>query len=64
MQEQPEFLIPNFEKHKVLWAQDFARATSQLNRKHAKRMSDFAQDVIAATKDQATNIVAFSSPPG
>ncbi|KAE8781058.1 hypothetical protein D1007_45719 [Hordeum vulgare] len=61
-EELPAFLLQIIERHKAKWAQDISKATSRLSKLHAKRMEEFAQDVLAATKDNAPDPTNYSSP--
>ncbi|KAE8800190.1 hypothetical protein D1007_24340 [Hordeum vulgare] len=61
-EELPAFLLQIIERHKSKWAQDISKATSRLSKLHAKRMEEFAQDVLAATKDNAPDPTNSSSP--
>ncbi|KAE8785125.1 hypothetical protein D1007_41199 [Hordeum vulgare] len=61
-EELPTFLLQIIERHKAKWAQDISKATSRLSKLHAKRMEEFAQDVLAATKDNAPDPTNYSSP--
>ena len=63
MQELPTFILPILQTHKAKWAEDISKATSRLNKLHAKRMNEFAQDVIAATKNHTPLTPTYSSPP-
>ncbi|KAE8790941.1 hypothetical protein D1007_34755 [Hordeum vulgare] len=62
LEELPAFLLPIIERHKAKWAQDISKATSRLTKLHAKRMDEFAQDVLATTKDYAPDPTNYSSP--
>ncbi|KAE8773397.1 hypothetical protein D1007_54406 [Hordeum vulgare] len=61
-EELPAFLLQIIERHKAKWAQDISKATSRLSKLHAKHMEEFAQDVLAATKDNAPDPTNYSSP--
>ncbi|KAI5022450.1 hypothetical protein ZWY2020_059180 [Hordeum vulgare] len=61
-QELPAFILPIIERHKAKWAQDISKATSRLTKLHAKRMNEFAQDFLAATKDYDPDPTNYSSP--
>ncbi|KAE8812219.1 ulp1 protease c-terminal catalytic domain containing expressed [Hordeum vulgare] len=61
-EELPAFLLPILERHKAKWAHDISKATLRLTKLHAKRMAEFAQDVLAATKDYAPDPTNYSSP--
>jgi hypothetical protein len=63
VQELPAFILPILQRHNAKWAQDISKATSRLNKLHAKRMKEFAQDVIAATKNHTPIPPTYSSPP-
>jgi hypothetical protein len=62
-QELLEFVIPILEKHKQLWAKDIEYTISMLMTKHGTRMSEFARDVMTASKDHTTPSPSFASPP-
>lgn len=62
VEEFPAFLRQIIERQKEKWAQDISKATSRLSKLHAKRMDEFAQDVLAATKDYAPDPTNYSSP--
>ncbi|KAE8786442.1 hypothetical protein D1007_39796 [Hordeum vulgare] len=61
-EELPAYILQIIETHKSKWAQDISKATSRLSKLHAKRMEEFAQDVLAATKDNAPDPTNYSSP--
>ncbi|KAI5016499.1 hypothetical protein ZWY2020_006350 [Hordeum vulgare] len=62
-EELPAFILPIFERHNAKWAQDISKAKLRLIKLHAKRMNEFAQGVLAATKDYAPDPPNYSSPP-
>uniref|UniRef100_A0A8I6X8B2 Ubiquitin-like protease family profile domain-containing protein n=2 Tax=Hordeum vulgare subsp. vulgare TaxID=112509 RepID=A0A8I6X8B2_HORVV len=61
-EELPAYILQIIETNKSKWAQDISKATSRLSKLHAKRMEEFAQDVLAATKDNAPDPTNYSSP--
>ncbi|KAE8807239.1 hypothetical protein D1007_16461 [Hordeum vulgare] len=61
-EELPAFILPIIERHKAKWAHDISKATSRLTKLHAKRMNEFAQDFLAATKDYDPDPTNYSSP--
>ncbi|KAE8773590.1 hypothetical protein D1007_54142 [Hordeum vulgare] len=62
-EELPAFILPIFERHNAKWEQDISKAKLRLIKLHAKRMNEFAQGVLAATKDYAPDPPNYSSPP-
>uniref|UniRef100_A0A8I6X026 Ubiquitin-like protease family profile domain-containing protein n=1 Tax=Hordeum vulgare subsp. vulgare TaxID=112509 RepID=A0A8I6X026_HORVV len=61
-EELPAYILQIIGTHKSKWAQDISKATSRLSKLHVKRMEEFAQDVLAATKDNAPDPKNYSSP--
>lgn len=61
-EELPAFILPILRTHNAKWALDISKATSRLNKLHAKRMNEFAQDVIAASRIHTPTTPTYSSP--